>query len=301
VIARPTSSPSRTSRVGRVLVASVVALVVLTAPAALAGVAPDALAASCASAASVRAGLVVDFGDVAALPGRPADTSDCVTDPGANGVTLLVERFGREGIRVNGSGLVCAIAGYPAEGCGEKVGDKYRFWSYWKGGTGWEYSSVGPSGRKIVDGSVDGWHFVEGSASPADGPPANSPSAGPCSAPLPTAPSTSAPPPSGGGSGGSGGSGSTQPTTTVSTAADPSAPVVPVDTSPDGAADDGASMSTAADGSDGAADSLGASENASDVSGGGGSGLPLAALGVAVLVVALGGGAVLRFRTRADE
>ena len=98
----------------------------------------------------MHAGLVVDFGDVDTGSARPADTADCVADPGANGVTLLAKRFGKERIRINGTGLICAIDGYPADGCGDHLPNgKYRYWSYWKGGSSWEYSSVGPAGRSI--------------------------------------------------------------------------------------------------------------------------------------------------------
>jgi hypothetical protein len=299
--------------------AGVVALAVLGAPAALAGVAPGALGAACASAASIHAGLVVDFGDVAALPNRPADTADCVADPGDNGITLLVKRFGKGGIRLNGSGLVCAIDGYPATGCGEKVGDKYRYWSYWKSvwtdddgreqnatadhaGTTWRYSSIGPRDRSISDGTVDGWHFVEGSASPSDGGPTNSSPAGPCPPPPTSPPSTAAP--AGGGQGGSGSTGAV--TTTAPVPADPTATSAPADSLADLPTDTAADMTDGdgSTGSTGATGALGATESAAEVAGdagSGGGGVPLVAIGVGVAVVALAGGAALRFRTRTDE
>ncbi len=192
-----------------VVMVVLVVLVVLAGPAALAGRATTALPGSCAAADGVHAGLVVDFGDVDAGSPRPADTADCVADPGANGATLLARRFGKDRIRISSTGLICAIDGYPAEGCGDHLPNgKYRYWSYWKGGSSWTYSQVGPAGRAISDGSVDGWHFVDGSAGPSDGAPGNSPPSGPCASAPPTTPTVTAPPSSVGGSGASGKPGS---------------------------------------------------------------------------------------------
>ncbi len=215
----PRTGPAR-ARVASVAV--LVAVVVLAAPAMLAGLGPGAgvlegaLTGSCASAGEVHAGLVVDFGTVDTGSARPANTSDCVADSGGNGVTLLAARFGKAHIRIGANGLICAIDDYPKDGCGDHLPNgRYRYWSYWKAvgaddkeppagqsATKWLYAPIGPASRTIKDGSVDGWHFVEGSASPSDGAPGNSGPAGPCGPSTPTTPTTS-----GGGSGGSGGSG----------------------------------------------------------------------------------------------
>ncbi|MGZ4729142.1 MAG: hypothetical protein ACXWB2_15605 [Acidimicrobiales bacterium] len=300
------SAPGR-ARLVSVVVVAVVMTAVLGGPAALAGLATTVVPGACAGAADVHAGLVVDFGDVDTGSPRPADTADCVADPGANGVTLLARRFGKDHIRINSSGLICAIDDYPSSGCGERVGDRYRYWSYWKGGSAWQYSSVGPGSRTIVDGAVDGWHFVEGSASPSDGPPTNSSSAGPC-APTPTAPPPTPPPPSAGGSAGgpappSASSGG--PTSAPSVAGDPaSGDTGASDPTSSAAGSEGSSVGndTATTGS--STDNIEGAEKASDVSSGGASGggsVPLVAVGVALAVVALGGGAVMRFRSRTDE
>lgn len=319
MIPSPAATPTRSARVLLASVAVVVvATVVLGAPALVAGVLPGAgvLSGSCASAGEVHAGLVVDFGTVDTGTARPANTSDCVADPGANGVTLLAKRFGKSGVRINSSGLICAIDGYPATGCGDHLPNgRYRYWSYWKGGSSWEYSSVGPAGRVVKDGTVDGWHFVEGSASPADGAPGNSGPAGPCgpTTPTTTPPATSTPTSNGGSSGGSSGSGGgsggsggqVTPTSTgsspESTATYGDTPVTEADGSvvePDAGTDGTAGTATG-----GSTDDLSDVENASDVGGDSSSsgGLPVAVVAVALVVVALGGGAALRFRGRADE
>ena len=48
----------------------------------------------------------------------------------------------------------------------------YDYWSYWHkppGQTAWQYSKVGASGYRLVEGSqVEGWRFAVGTASPSD-------------------------------------------------------------------------------------------------------------------------------------
>ena len=305
----------RTSRVVPALVATFVVAVVLALPAALAGVVPDALPQACASAeGQVRASLVVDFGTVEGLGSRPANTDDCITlAAGGNGATLIAQRFGKSTIRINSSGLICAIDGYPATGCGEHLPNgKYRYWSYWKGGSRWDYATIGPADRKIVDGSVEGWRFGDGSTDVNELQPRSS-AAGACSSSSPTSPPVTAAP-----SGPGGGTGTpTTPTTATGSgsggsepsAVDPSAgatdqppgamvdPASDVSAGAEASGDDDGTTGTSAD------SSLGAAENAAAVSGhdsksGGG---PVIAAAVALAVVALGGGAALRFRTKSDS
>ncbi|OPC84059.1 hypothetical protein B4N89_26810 [Embleya scabrispora] len=121
-----------------------------------------------------RAGLVLDFGAVddplAGPRPVPALTWTCVTPlrgasgPAVSGLDLLT-RTGHT-LRTNASGLVCAIDGYPAEGCAETLpGGIIRYWSYWlhepAKGPGWAYAGIGPAGRRPTDGTMDGWRYVE--------------------------------------------------------------------------------------------------------------------------------------------
>lgn len=57
---------------------------------------------------------------------------------------------------------------------GEARATTYAYWSYWHkapGSSSWSYSNTGPFYYRPADGSVEGWHFVHGSATPADPPP----------------------------------------------------------------------------------------------------------------------------------
>jgi len=155
--------------------------------------------ASCAEAATmagkVSVGLVVDFGS---LPGAPGtDVGACASvDNAANGYAVL-QAAGRQ-IRLDTSGLVCAIDGYPAgDDCGTRSPTGYRYWAYFygDGSGGWTYASIGPGGHRVFAGSVEGWHFVEGAGKPIDPPPAGSSDhASLCgSAPPPTTASTTPP------------------------------------------------------------------------------------------------------------
>ncbi|MYW00154.1 fibronectin type III domain-containing protein, partial [Streptomyces sp. SID3343] len=149
----------------------------LTAILVLLGLVPTLPAnAATAPACSVgdRAGLVVDFGTVDDPIGgpRPAPsvTWSCVSplrpagSPAVSGLDLLA-RTGHA-LRFDGSGLVCSIDGYPAQGCAEtQPGGLIRYWSYWlhepSKGPGWVYAGIGPSGRRPTDGAMDGWRYVE--------------------------------------------------------------------------------------------------------------------------------------------
>ncbi len=141
---------------------------------------------ACASAASGHAGLVVDFGAVTNVAGAPTPTvqSSClaVSSSSETGSDLL--RAAGHSMRWQG-GLLCAIDGYPATGCGVRTATGYQYWSYWHGGSSWTYSSVGPSSYRVSAGGVDGWHFVEGADSASEGTP-RAVAAGPCPAPTPT-------------------------------------------------------------------------------------------------------------------
>lgn len=90
-----------------------------------------AFAALCGATAkvagTVRVALVLDFGTASdAVPGDPVPATplagECVGVPeGSRGVDVLNEA--QVSIRSDGSGLICALAGYPKVGCGEVVAD----------------------------------------------------------------------------------------------------------------------------------------------------------------------------------
>ncbi|MFI7274623.1 fibronectin type III domain-containing protein [Streptomyces sp. NPDC049879] len=170
-------APARRRALPAVLLLLLLGLLVQTVPA----TADTGTAAECAP--SGRAGLVIDFGTVAdPLAGErpaPAVTWSCVsTATGGTGRPPTgAEMFTLTGhtVRFHTNGLVCAIDGYPATGCGETRPDgTTRYWSYWahdaSRGPGWAYSGVGPGTRRLANGSVDGWRYVETRGAEAQAP-----------------------------------------------------------------------------------------------------------------------------------
>jgi hypothetical protein len=155
---------------------------------------------------------------LALAPASPAAAEDCVrlviegrelggssvqcVDPGSNGISLL--RNGGHSLRFDSSGLLCAIDGRPATGCGEPApGGGYSFWSYWTSGDScsWSFSNRGPSSRSFSSRpAADGWVWVNGGGQTSR-PPTSSACAAAAQSPPPPPP----PPPSGGG--GTGGTG----------------------------------------------------------------------------------------------
>ncbi len=143
----------------------------------------------CAAASGVsHAGLVVDFGTVSSVPGAPTPTvqSTCVAFSNSDELGTDVLTAAGYDLRFNSVGLLCAIDGYPATGCGAASSSGYQYWSYWHGGSSWTYAVTGPAGYRVSNGGVEGWRFVEGGDSAAEGAPRPS-SKGPC----PTASTTS--------------------------------------------------------------------------------------------------------------
>jgi hypothetical protein len=117
--------------------------------------------------------IVVDFGGadarvlVTCVVTRPGDSGAQVL---ASQATLL--RYPTPRYDESGSGLLCAIDGYPKNGCGKQSGRHYAYWSYWHGGKRWQYASDGPAEWTVSRGDVEGWRFEPyGSATPADPPP----------------------------------------------------------------------------------------------------------------------------------
>ena len=144
--------------------------------------------------------------------GGPSATAEvaCVSVPvGSNGAQVLTARAKLLHVpapRYAESGLLCAIDGYPATGCGVQNGPYYAYWAYYHGGSSWTYASVGPAEWKVSPGDVEGWRFQpQGTATPAD-PPPRAPSEASTLCPSSTTTTTAPSPPT------------TIPTTTVTTA-----------------------------------------------------------------------------------
>ena len=133
----------------------------------------------CAAPAHVAKGhivvaIVVDFGGrdgrvlVTCVVTRPGDTGAEVLQAQASLLGYAVPRYD-----ASGSGLLCAIDGYPPSGCGTESGNHYAYWAYWHGGgKRWQYASGGPGEWTLSKGDVEGWRFEpDGRATPADPPP----------------------------------------------------------------------------------------------------------------------------------
>lgn len=137
---------------------------------------------ACAAGQPNHVALVIDFGNVASVPGAPQGiVARCVPfDSSDTGLTILNRYAVETGLPLRSErGLICAIASYPAQGCGERSGSHYLYWSYWSGdAAGWSYQQAGPASRRVSSDIVEGWRFVDG-ASPTAGagldPPRNLP------------------------------------------------------------------------------------------------------------------------------
>jgi hypothetical protein len=318
----PAGRPRALGDRSRVLAAMMVAAVVLLLPSVLGGAGGSlveaAAGSSCASAAgTVHVGLVIDFGTVDPAGAAKPMVRQCVTiaDRGTGADALSA---GGHTPRWNSSGLLCAIDGYPATGCGERTATGYRYWSYWHGGDAWKYSSVGPDSFRPGEGGVEGWHFVDGTGTGDGGQVPRVGSSSPCpGSPGSTVTSTTSaarPATSGGGSGTGSESGRGTGTdnggaaTPTSAGSGPDGAAASTDPSGDAAAgadqsstepgtpdpSAGAGAPSGADGTD--TDALGPSSPAS--SHGPGSRLPIGVVLVGAAVVALGVSAFVRFRTR---
>ncbi len=97
--------------------------------------------------------------------------------------------------RFNASGLLCAIDGFPADGCGVQHDGKYAYWAYFHGTNGaWSYSNIGPGGTRVSSGVVEGWRWeTAGSGLPNDPPPRAAATNAVCTPAPPPPPPTGAP------------------------------------------------------------------------------------------------------------
>lgn len=276
----------------RLALAVAVLSISLVAPVTAAGV-----TATCAGAAEGETvAIVIDFGDVTDQGERPGGVEtfcvpwrsgmrggDAMRDAG------LTMRFGT-------SGLLCAIDGYPAGGCGDRTGQGgYYYWSYWKAGAGetsWSYSTTGAA-TPVRAGVTEGWRFVKGAGSPNDPQPRRAPDHdeicpdAPPPAPAPTAPSAVEP-------------GVVPPAAATGPAVSTTVPggdvvVAPPEEPAAGAADPSTTTSTPVGRDDevALADTAAASAS-SDVGG------AVGAIALVVLIVGLGGAALVRARRPAD-
>ena len=139
----------------------------------------SALADSCGDpvpSGSVRVVMVVDPGETSAGP-----SSVCLVVPsGTTGSQLLARRAAELGMispRYAGSGLLCAIDGFPATGCGDRTSGGFAYWAYFNGTSGaWNYGSYNPFIRRMADGDIEGWRYVSGTGGAQDPPPRIAPS-----------------------------------------------------------------------------------------------------------------------------
>lgn len=254
------------------------------------------LGETCAEAAAgPSVAMVVDFGDVGGVHPFGVVTRCVPIGDRTTGAQALIAA-GFE-LRLGPGGMVCAINGYPATGCGEQTGGRqYLYWSYWRADastSGWDYSSIGPGGARVADGDIEGWRFVDGSGRPSDPQPGHAPDhvaiCGPPRLEGPSAPAPSdndAAPMDDAGVQKNRAPGASA--AAPSTALDPQAGAV----EPADSTTTSTSPSAGSDGSDAVA--LDDAVPASTTSGGGGA----AAVVVVLLIAALGGAAWLRSRRR---
>jgi len=150
-----------------------------------------ALARACAAGA-VHVAVVVDVGS-----GNSVSAVCVAAGRDDNGAILLAARASMLGVpqpRYNPAGLLCAIDGVPATGCGEAHGGKYAYWSYWHGtGGNWTYNNFGPASARVNSTVVEGWRYQpNGNGLPTDPPPRGPATASAVCVPAPP-PTTTAP------------------------------------------------------------------------------------------------------------
>ena len=172
----PSCTPSRRSARGArgswLRVARWSCAIVVGVGAIVVGGARPAAATGCAdplAEGEIRVTIVVDS-DATGL------TSDCLVVPsGTTGLALLARRagaLGRTAPRYAQSGLLCAIDGFPATGCGDRSNGGFAYWAYFSGTSGsWVYGAYNPFLRRLSDGDVEGWRFVGGAGDAGDPPP----------------------------------------------------------------------------------------------------------------------------------
>jgi hypothetical protein len=278
----------------------------------------------------VYVAVVVDFG----TGSTTTSVSKCVpVASNAHDADALAAAVGSDNVAYAGSGLLCAIDNYPVNGvqnCGQSVGSgDYDYWSYWHGATGtWVYANDGPAEQSVSSPTddVEGWRFQvdepDTAGGPAPGPAASyaqicnastevPPPQGP-SAPATTTTTTTAPPtaPSVTPTTASAGTGAPGPRTSTPVSAKSksgNAPAATTTTAAGGttttpaSAGSGGTDRTGSHGSSDAHRSAVASAPVRSSAGGPPSSNFLPVILIAVVVAALGGFAVFRWRRRPAE
>jgi len=164
-------------------------LCIAAASAALALAGPYALkpfADAAGAATEVGVAFVLDFG------GDRGQVVGCVHVPASDNRYDALAAFTQQehlaAPTYNDTGLLCSIGGVPVSECGQQVGNRYIYWSYFTGPTTtdgpgpWTYSSTGAfapvgacapgSGGALVGCDVEGWRFQDpGTGLPNDPPP----------------------------------------------------------------------------------------------------------------------------------
>jgi hypothetical protein len=129
----------------------------------------------------VYVAVVVDFGNGS---GRSTVTK-CVPVPSnARDSDALAAAVGSSNVGYSSSGLLCVINNYPNNGvqnCGQSVGNgNYDYWSYWHGSSGsWVYANNGPTEQSVSSptNDVEGLEFqLNQPDNGSDPPPSESPS-----------------------------------------------------------------------------------------------------------------------------
>lgn len=136
-------------------------------------------ASSCAgplAAGEIRVVLVVDATDL----GGGSSATCLVVPANTTGSQLLARRgaeLGTGSPRYGSSGLLCAIDGMPATGCGDRNAGGFEYWAYFNGTSGsWVYGNFNPFTRRLSDGDIEGWRYVRGAGNGQDPPPRIGPS-----------------------------------------------------------------------------------------------------------------------------
>ncbi len=276
----------------------------------------------------VYVAVVVDFGSGSSM----SSVSKCVpVASNAHDSDALAAAVGAGNVAYSSSGLLCAIDNYPANGvqnCGESVGPgDYDYWSYWHGSSGsWAYANDGPAEHSVSSppNDVEGLRFqtdqpANGSDPPptvapayaqicnasTEVPPAQTPSAAATTTTTPTATPTPASVTPTTGRSGTGPALATTPTTAAGTRPESgvstttAAPGATTTTTTFGSGDT-ATGGAGAHGSSSTHRSLVASAAARNSGGGAPSNVLPASL-IAVVVAALGGLALFRWRRRPAE
>jgi hypothetical protein len=221
-------SPIRRGAAALVMSAAVAAAAppgIAAASATVSGAAGRVPCADAAADGDVTVAFVIDFSGSAGAPDDGIVKACVAVQPGDNDSEALAAVATEEGFaapRYNDKGLLCAIGGVPAKGCGQPLdgGKKYDYWSYWQGSpSGWTYANTGPAENQVDSAIVQGWRWEDpGAANPTDPKPRGPSTPGSiCDAGPPptttTAPSSTVPPtvPTTSGAGGALGPTTTEP------------------------------------------------------------------------------------------